>query len=77
MIKKVLINPQPKVKRVPGGCGWDINGVPCFMGTAEGHIRNDQRFKPPLEECNGSYDNLKESWVEKNENGEYVWVLVL
>lgn len=69
-----VIDPQPVVKRIDAG--WDISGIPCFMGTAEHHIGQDERFKPPLEICGGSYNNIDESFVER-QDGKWTWIIKL
>lgn len=78
--KTWVIEPQPEVIYSPHG--WDISGIfyPCghsgFMQSAEFYIGNDERFKPPLEMCGGSYGNIRESFVEKID-GKYTWIIVL
>jgi hypothetical protein len=42
---EIAIAPQPAVERLPGGGGWDLDGVPCFMGTAAWHIEHDARYQ--------------------------------
>lgn len=69
------MSPQPVVKRLSMNDGWDISGVPCFMGTPEYHLWNDRRFQPPL----GLYDESRtvvHKFVRKTLD-VYEWVIIL
>lgn len=44
-VTRRALNPQPVVSKIDGG--WNISGIPHFMGYPETHIQRDGRFKCP------------------------------